>query len=204
MNISRPPEHSTVERNSRLIILRVLVKLMLLLALLVSLWVMLRAMSDGGDSAAKRTVASAFAVGDIEPGELRFFDWSGRPVVVIRRLPEWQTGLREARESLLLDPQSARSRQPDDAKNIWRSTSPEWFVAIALGTDLGCTLNYLPASHVLYQRERWPGGFADSCRGSRYDLAGRVFKGPFASGNLVVPDWQLDNNAQTIVLRESQ
>jgi ubiquinol-cytochrome c reductase iron-sulfur subunit len=197
-------EHSTDSGGTRLLVLRVLVKLMLLLALLVCLWVMLQAMSDGRDSSADRTVASTFEIGDIEPGGSRLLDWNGRPVVVLRRPPEWQAFLREANPSLLLDPESNQSKQPDFAVNVWRSNSPEWFVAIALGTDLGCTLNFLPPSHLLYQRERWRGGFADTCRGSRYDLAGRVFQGPFATANLTVPDWTVDTATRTLVLRDSQ
>jgi ubiquinol-cytochrome c reductase iron-sulfur subunit len=33
----------------------------------------------------------------------------------------------------------------------------------------------------------WPGGFFCPCHGSKFDLAGRVFKGSPAPVNLVVP-----------------
>jgi ubiquinol-cytochrome c reductase iron-sulfur subunit len=33
----------------------------------------------------------------------------------------------------------------------------------------------------------WPGGFFCPCHGSKFDLAGRVFKGSPAPTNLIVP-----------------
>ncbi len=198
-------DHSTdSSRNPRLLVLRVLMKLMLMVALLVSLWVMLRTMSDPTESGNNGGESTVIQIADIEPGQVQFFDWGGRPVVVVRRLPEWQTWLQNATDKLLLDPQSARSQQPAAASNALRSASPEWFVALALGTDLGCTIEYLPPSHRLYKREPWRGGFVDTCRKSRYDLSGRVFRGPFATANLVVPKWQLDTASQTIRLQRAQ
>jgi ubiquinol-cytochrome c reductase iron-sulfur subunit len=38
--------------------------------------------------------------------------------------------------------------------------------------------------------ENWAGGFFCPCHGSKFDLAGRVFKGSPAPTNLVVPPHQ--------------
>jgi ubiquinol-cytochrome c reductase iron-sulfur subunit len=37
----------------------------------------------------------------------------------------------------------------------------------------------------------WPGGFYCPCHGSKFDLAGRVFKGSPAPLNLVVPPYTM-------------
>jgi ubiquinol-cytochrome c reductase iron-sulfur subunit len=36
----------------------------------------------------------------------------------------------------------------------------------------------------------WPGGFFCQCHGSKYDLAGRVFRGVPAPSNMTVPPYR--------------
>jgi len=91
----------------------------------------------------------------------------------------------------LQDPDSRRSKQPEFAMTNIRSREPEWFVAIAAGTDLNCSIDWLVASDELFRGKPWPGGFVDSCRGSRYDAAGRVYSRQQASRNLSVPPYTL-------------
>ncbi len=128
------------------------------------------------------------AIGGIQPGEVNFFTWEGRPVLIYRRTDEDVVNLR-TRDERLYDALSAKSDQPDSMANDFRSESPDWFVAIALGTDLGCSLEFLPADESMFQGKRWQGGFADSCRKARYDLAGRVFEAQGAKRNMVVPPY---------------
>lgn len=118
-------------------------------------------------------------------------------MVIYRRQDAEFSTLRTTDERLL-DTQSARSDQPQDALNAYRSVKPEWFVAIALGTDQGCSLTHVPAEASLFQEQPWQGGFMDSCRKSRYDLAGRVYESQYATKNLVVPPYGI--SAQTIIL----
>lgn len=123
--------------------------------------------------------------------------WSGRPVMLLRRTEADMAALQTSDERLL-DPDSERSRQPSWAKNASRSKEPEWFVAIAVGTDFSCPIRYLPPSSEIFMGKPWQGGFVDDCRESRYDGAGRVYKGQYADENLIVP--QYVRKADVIIL----
>lgn len=123
-----------------------------------------------------------------QPGSVEWYNWNGRPVMILRRTAG-QLATLDALETELQDPASKRSRQPDYARNQHRSRQPEWFVAIASGTDLSCAIVWLEAEDVPFRGQPWQGGFADSCRGARYDLAGRVFSGQHAKKNLSVPQY---------------
>jgi ubiquinol-cytochrome c reductase iron-sulfur subunit len=45
----------------------------------------------------------------------------------------------------------------------------------------------------------WPGGFLCPCHGSRYDLAGRVFKAMPAPTNLTVPPYRYINDGTILI-----
>jgi ubiquinol-cytochrome c reductase iron-sulfur subunit len=45
----------------------------------------------------------------------------------------------------------------------------------------------------------WPGGFYCPCHGSKFDLAGRVFKGSPAPTNLVVPPYRFESTDRLAV-----
>ena len=45
----------------------------------------------------------------------------------------------------------------------------------------------------------WNGGFYCPCHGSKYDLAGRVYKGAPAPINLVVPPYKYVGDAKIII-----
>jgi ubiquinol-cytochrome c reductase iron-sulfur subunit len=119
------------------------------------------------------------------PAELATFEWRGKPVWVLRRTPEMLKHL-EALRGQLADPNSTVSaQQPKYALGPARSRRPELFVAIGLCTHLGCVPSYRPEPGSL--QPGWPGGFYCPCHGSRFDLAGRVYRGSPAPTNLVVP-----------------
>lgn len=144
------------------------------------------------------TVASKIVdVSQVQMGEVLFITWAGRPVVIYKRQDAEFSTLRTPDERLR-DASSQSSDQPEEATNVYRSVQPEWFVAIALGTDQGCSLKHVPADESVFQQQSWQGGFMDSCRKSRYDLAGRVYKSQYATRNLVVPPYRVAG--ETIVL----
>lgn len=120
-----------------------------------------------------------------KPGELHTVEWRGRPVWILRRTKEMIKSL-DAAEHFLSDPGSrVRSQQPEYAQNHTRSIEPEVLVTIALCTHLGCIPSYYPEPNSL--QPEWPGGFYCPCHGSKFDLAGRVYRGSPAPTNLVVP-----------------
>lgn len=171
--------------------LRVLIKLMLLLAASAVLYVLfasfLSGQPDQKNFESKRVDVSAQKV-----GEMTLFNWYGRPVLILRRSAE-QIAALESNIPGLLDPDSDRSEQPVFALNRFRSREPGWFVAIALGTDFSCSIEWLPAAGEDFNGQPWPGGFKDACRGARYDLAGRVYSGQQARKNLAIPQYRLES-----------
>jgi len=103
------------------------------------------------------------SLADLEPGMMKRLVWEARPVLIYRRTSEQILSLDEPNDRLR-DPASTKSEQPTWAVQALRSRNPEWFVAIAVGTDLGCSVDYLPVSDTYFQQEIWEGGFVDSCR----------------------------------------
>ena len=125
-------------------------------------------------------------VGSRRPGELRTVEWRGKPMFVLRRTPEMIDALAR-HDALLADPQSRRSEQPKAARNDLRSIRPELAVIEAVCTHLGCVPTFRPTPGSPDIGAQWPGGFYCPCHGSKFDLAGRVFKNVPAPTNLSVP-----------------
>lgn len=134
----------------------------------------------------------AVPLSGIAGGQARLFEWRSRPVWILHRDAAMLDALRRS-EQTLADPDSLRSRQPVWARGVYRSRQPNWLVVIGLGTDLGCTVRYLPPGG-RFREAPWNGGFVDSCRGSRYDASGRVFADQPAGANLAVPSYRLDGD----------
>ncbi|MDD5250335.1 MAG: ubiquinol-cytochrome c reductase iron-sulfur subunit [Rhodocyclaceae bacterium] len=125
----------------------------------------------------------------IGAGELRTVPWRGKPVWILRRTPDMLAAL-GGHDALLVDPASRVDQQPPSCRNPTRSLEPEWFVCIGICTHLGCspTLRLREAGADL--GADWPGGFLCPCHGSKFDLAGRVFKGVPAPTNLEIPPYR--------------
>lgn len=124
-------------------------------------------------------------VSQLEAGQKVVIEWRGKPVWVVRRTPEMLAGLKKV-EGLLLDPASENeAQQPDYAKNDHRSIKPEYLVLTGICTHLGCSPLFEPDKGKL--EASWEGGFYCPCHGSKFDLAGRVYKGVPAPKNLEVP-----------------
>ncbi len=123
-------------------------------------------------------------LGSMKPGEMVRVIWRGRLVFVLRRTEEMLARLSTIVDELD-DPNSeAVDQQPDYAVNETRSVRPEYLVVEGSCTHLGCApledFEVRPA-------EGWQGGFFCPCHGSKFDLAGRVYKGVPAPTNLRVP-----------------
>jgi len=133
----------------------------------------------------------------LAPGEMQVIEWRGKPVWVIRRTPEMIESLKKVAPQLV-DPDSKSSTQPDYAKNEVRSEKPEWMVMEGVCTHLGCSPQMKPADAKAEMGADWAGGFYCPCHGSKFDLAGRVFRGAPAPTNLVVPPYTLSETKLVI------
>lgn len=125
-------------------------------------------------------------ISTLQPGQKLTVKWQGKPVWILRR-DEKTLSVLESLDTELRDPKSDDGQQPEYAKNTYRSVKPEYLVVIGLCTHLGCSPNYFTAEEQQVLGPDWKGGFWCPCHGSRFDMAGRVYKGVPAPTNLVVP-----------------
>jgi ubiquinol-cytochrome c reductase iron-sulfur subunit len=125
-------------------------------------------------------------VSRMEMGELKVVEWRGKPVWIVRRSKEMIESLK-AVAPRLTDPGSSASAQPDYARNEARAIRPEFMVMEGVCTHLGCSPQLKPAEAKAEMGADWLGGFYCPCHGSKFDFAGRVFKGAPAPLNLPVP-----------------
>jgi ubiquinol-cytochrome c reductase iron-sulfur subunit len=129
----------------------------------------------------------------IEPGQMVTPVWRRKPLYIVHRTPEMVAHLK-GHDGDLKDPGSESSDQPDYAKNTLRARKEEFLVLVGTCTHLGCLPKQRFEAASAEMGPSWPGGFFCPCHGSRFDLAGRVFKGSPASVNLVVPRYEFVND----------
>lgn len=133
----------------------------------------------------------------IEAGQLLTVAWQGKPVWVLNRTPEQIKSLGEVAGDLL-DPESEAKQQPDYCKNATRAIKDQWWVCVGVCTHLGCSPTYRPDIAPADLGPNWKGGFFCPCHGSKFDLAGRVYKGMPAPSNLVIPPYKF--KSETVIL----
>ena len=129
-------------------------------------------------------------ISDLKSGEMKVFEWRGKPVWVVKRTPEMIAALPK-NDKELADPKSERNKDdltPEYARNEHRSIKPEFLVAVGICSHLGCSPGKkFEAGPQASLPDDWTGGFLCPCHGSTFDLAGRVYKNKPAPDNLQVP-----------------
>jgi ubiquinol-cytochrome c reductase iron-sulfur subunit len=131
-------------------------------------------------------------ISDLKPGEMKIFEWRGKPVWVLKRTPEMMQSLNKT-EDKVADPKSEKTYQmpmPEYCKNQHRSREEHKDVLVAVGicSHLGCSPGAKFASGPQPSLpDDWVGGFLCPCHGSTFDLAARVFKNKPAPDNLDIP-----------------
>jgi ubiquinol-cytochrome c reductase iron-sulfur subunit len=136
----------------------------------------------------------------LAPGELAVIEWRGKPVWIIRRTKEMIESLKTVTPRLT-DPGSKSSDQPKYAENEHRSAKPELMVMEGVCTHLGCSPQLKSADAKAEMGADWVGGFYCPCHGSKFDYAGRVFRGAPAPTNLRVPPYTFASD-NTLVIGE--
>jgi ubiquinol-cytochrome c reductase iron-sulfur subunit len=137
-------------------------------------------------------------IGGLNPGEMKVEKWRGKPVWILRRSEASLADLNGMADKLR-DPDSDVEQQPAYAKNYYRSVNPEYLVVVGLCTHLGCSPRYLARDDDHDLGADWKGGFFCPCHGSKFDLAGRVYKGVPAPANLVVPRYQFISDSKILI-----
>ena len=143
--------------------------------------------------------AVEFDVTKVKKGELKTTEWRGQPVWILNRSDEMLSTLKQ--ETQLADPKlKVTSQQPKYCQNATRSLKSNILVVVGICTHLGCS----PSPKLKPKGDMgsdWQGGFFCPCHGSKFDLAGRVYKGSPAPTNLVVPPHRYLND-QTLLIGE--
>ncbi|MBT4519474.1 MAG: ubiquinol-cytochrome c reductase iron-sulfur subunit [Halieaceae bacterium] len=134
----------------------------------------------------------------ISEGEMVVEEWRGRPIYVLKRSREMLESF-ESLDEQLRNPSSEDDQQPVYAKNDNRSIKPEFLVVEGLCTHLGCTPKFRPNKN-----EEGFTGFFCPCHGSKFDFAGRVYKGVPAPTNLKVPPHHYVDDNTLIVGAEKE
>lgn len=142
-------------------------------------------------------------VSKLEPGQQVVYEWRGKPVFVVRRTKTMLDELPKL-DGNLRDPKSEKSEQPPYAQNEVRSSNPEFLVLVGLCTHLGCSPKYLPEVKPMDFDANWRGGYHCPCHGSKFDLAGRVYKGVPAPANLIVPPYALGEDGILVIGQDEE
>ena len=128
-------------------------------------------------------------ISKLEDGQLVRVLWRKKPVWIFKRDKDMVAKL-DTLNGFLVDPNNEEPQQPDYAKNKWRSIKPEVAVIIGICTHLGCSPTYRPEVGAAdLGGDEWQGGFYCPCHGSKFDLAGRVYKNTPAPNNLAIPPY---------------
>jgi ubiquinol-cytochrome c reductase iron-sulfur subunit len=139
-------------------------------------------------------------VSKLEPGAMMTVLWRGNPIYIVHRTREMLDQL-AANDGHLRDPSSEESDQPAYAKNEARARDPQYLVLIGTCTHLGCLpkTRFEPGTVDIDIPGGWPGGFFCPCHGSKFDMAGRVFKDVPAPLNLRVPPYSFKDPATLVI-----
>lgn len=124
----------------------------------------------------------------LEPGQLLKVQWRGQTIGVLRRSKQILSLLPEL-DSRLRDPESLESVQPPYAQNEGRALNEEYLVVNMHCTHLGCVPQVVPTVGPEPFDDDWKGGFFCPCHKSKFDMAGRVYKGVPAPTNLTIPPY---------------
>ncbi len=134
----------------------------------------------------------------LEPGQLLKIQWRGQTIGVLRRSPEMISDL-DSLTSALKDPSSLESDQPEFAQNTGRALEDEYLVINMHCIHLGCVPKLVPQVGPQPFDDNWKGGFYCPCHKSKFDMAGRVYKGVPAPTNLVVPPYRFGDGKTLLI-----
>jgi ubiquinol-cytochrome c reductase iron-sulfur subunit len=134
----------------------------------------------------------------IDAGQMIITIWRRQPMYVVHRTPAMMA-LLDNHNDELKDYKSEDSDQPAYCQNPIRSRNAEFLVLRGICTHLGCLPKQRFDAGDAQLGASWPGGWLCPCHGSRFDMAGRVFKGSPASVNLVIPPYSYPTPTRLVI-----
>ena len=137
-------------------------------------------------------------ISKVEAGQLITVEWRGKVCWVLNRTKAMLATLPKL-NPVLADPNSAVPQQPANCTNEYRSIKDTMWVAIGICTHLGCSPTFRPDVAPADLGPDWMGGFFCPCHQSKFDLAGRVYRGMPAPTNLVIPPYKFLSDAKIVI-----
>lgn len=137
-------------------------------------------------------------ISKIEPGMKINVGWRGKPIWLLNRTAAMLATLPKM-DDRVVDPKSEVDHQPAYCKNEGRSIKPNMWIAIGICTHLGCSPTFRPEVAPADLGPEWLGGFFCPCHQSKFDLAGRVFKGVPAPTNLWIPPHRYATDSKVVI-----
>jgi ubiquinol-cytochrome c reductase iron-sulfur subunit len=137
-------------------------------------------------------------IGKVEAGQLITVEWRGKVCWVLNRTKPMLDSLPKL-DARLADPNSNVPQQPAYCKNEHRSIKDNYWIAIGICTHLGCSPTFRPEIAPADLGPDWLGGFFCPCHQSKFDLAGRVYKGVPAPTNLVIPPHKYLSDTKIVI-----
>ncbi|MBU0654432.1 MAG: ubiquinol-cytochrome c reductase iron-sulfur subunit [Gammaproteobacteria bacterium] len=141
------------------------------------------------------------SVSKVEPGQLIRVIWRGKPVWIVNRTKEMLDSL-SSLDGSMKDPNSDNlKQQPEYARNPARTREgkEQYLVLVGICTHLGCSPTYRPELAPADLGADWKGGWYCPCHGSKFDLAGRVYKNVPAGANLEVPPYYFKDDNTVLI-----
>ena len=134
----------------------------------------------------------------LEPGQILKVQWRGQTIGILHRTEETLALLPEVNADLR-DPESQASDQPEYAQNDARALRDEYLVVNMHCTHLGCIPQMIPEVGAQPFEENWKGGFYCPCHKSKFDMAGRVYRGVPAPANLRIPPHSFIDDSTLVI-----
>jgi len=138
------------------------------------------------------------SLGGLQPGQIVKVQWRGQTIGILRRSPATIEEL-PTHDDRLRDPESLESEQPPFAQNEARALRDEYLVVNMHCTHLGCVPQLIPQVGPEPFDDDWRGGFFCPCHKSKFDMAGRVYKGVPAPTNLRIPPYSFLDDRTVVI-----
>ena len=156
--------------------LRLALKLMSLMGLGFLAYILLAGLI--GDDVSEQ-VSVVIDITDLKSGEVKYYSIERGKLLVLKRTSEM---IADLTENQLMDTYGFKAEQnlPVTMHPVFRSVGEDVFVAYSFDPFYRCDIEF---------NETY---FKSTCIDVTYNLAGRVYKGRHAQGNLIVPVYQID------------
>ena len=132
-----------------------------------------------------------FDLSKLQPGAMAIVEWRRTPIFVVHQTQEAIDNLPKLNEKVT-----------NQANEVLPSNEKKFTVLKGVCTHLSCAPKYHPEIEPKAWDQEWLGGFFCPCHGSKFDLAGRVYKGVPAPINLEIPPHKFSGN--TLIIGEAR